>query len=92
MIQGINNATYSLTDLQMLNSSPSTPNTQQPGCMGQLNQDTVSISKNPAMMTDTEAEQTMQDVLNGFSASPAEALSAHGGLDLERVMALLGDL
>ncbi len=89
MIQGINNATYSLTDLQMLNPSPSAPAAPQAAGMGQLNQDTVSIGKNPAMMTDAEAEQAMQDVLNGFSASPAEALAAHGGLDLERVMALL---
>jgi len=48
----------------------------------------VHISS-PLPMTDEESVSTMADIESSLMTNTAEAMSLHGGLDLNRVMSLL---
>ena len=53
--------------------------------------DVVHIQK-PDLMTDAEADEAMAMVQNSLQQSAGEALAVHGGLDFDRVMALLAEV
>ncbi|MBQ7618428.1 MAG: hypothetical protein IJS50_06090 [Desulfovibrio sp.] len=52
--------------------------------------DSVNVQQ-PQLISDLEAQEALAAVEEDLSLSSAEALSVHGGLDFDRVMALLAD-
>ena len=89
MINALNPMQISPDMLQGIHNGLTAPAAPRTAAMPAPSDDVVRV-RQPELMSE-EAQQAMADVQDSLSASPGEALSVHGGLDLARVMALLAE-
>ncbi|MBO5490177.1 hypothetical protein [uncultured Desulfovibrio sp.] len=90
MINALNPMQISPDMLQGIHNGLTAPAAPRTAAMPAPSDDVVRV-RQPELMSEEEAQQAMADVQDSLSASPGEALSVHGGLDLARVMALLAE-